>query len=268
MDERTASEQPFLLTMFTVSNHRPYKFPQTHVKWDPDLGNRGNTARYADWAFGDFIEKARSRPWFDDTVFVFVADHGHKVNGAAQVPLHRYRIPLLFYAPKHIRAREVSTLAAQIDLVPTLLGLLGMSYESPFFGIGALRVPPGDGRIVVAHNFSVALARPGHAVVMNPDGTMAGYTFTPGKESLAPEPLDPSLSAQIRALSQTAHRMFYGREYHVTKKDLVSWGQRRELWPTLEVLARDQSRTRARPLHTPADRSAGSAHVTTGNGGA
>jgi phosphoglycerol transferase MdoB-like AlkP superfamily enzyme len=168
MDEQVNGEQPFLLTMFTVSNHRPYKFPQTHIQWDPALGNRANTARYADWAFGNFIEKARTRPWFDDTIFVFVADHGHKVNGPAQIHLHRYRIPSLIYSPKHVMAREISTLTAQIDLTPTLLVIWGMSYESSFFGVDALRVPPDQGRIVVAHNFSVALGRPGHAVVINP----------------------------------------------------------------------------------------------------
>ncbi|MFT5389961.1 MAG: phosphoglycerol transferase MdoB-like AlkP superfamily enzyme [Gammaproteobacteria bacterium] len=231
IDERVNGEQPFLLTMFTVSNHRPYKFPQTHIEWDPALGNRANTARYADWAFGDFIEKARTRPWFDDTIFIFVADHGHKVNGAAQVPLHRYRIPLLIYSPKHVVAREISTLTAQIDLTPTLLGILGMSYESPFFGVDALRVPPDRGRIVVAHNFSVALARPGHAVVINPDGSIAGYQFEAGQESLAPQAPDRALSEQARALTQTAHRMFYSHEYHVTKNDLSKWAGRRIDWP-------------------------------------
>jgi phosphoglycerol transferase MdoB-like AlkP superfamily enzyme len=226
MDDHTQGGQPFLLTMFTVSNHRPYKFPQTHVKWDKTLESRANTARYADWAFGNFIDKARSRPWFDNTVFVFVADHGHKVNGAAEVPLYRYRIPLLFYSPGHIPARKVDTLAAQIDLTPTLLGLLGMSYESHFFGIDLMRVPPDGGRIAVAHDFSVAFARPGHAVVLNPDGTERGYRFTPGSEALPREPVDEHLSIEARALTQTAHRMFYKHEYQVGTHALAKLGNR------------------------------------------
>lgn len=216
MDERGSGEQPFLLTLFTVSNHRPYTFPQDRIKWDPELGNRGNTARYADFAFGDFIDKARSHTWFDDTVFVFIADHGHKVNGAAQVPLHRYRIPLLVYSPKHVQPGVVTTLAAQVDFIPTLLGLLDFSYESHFFGIDLMRVPSDEGRIVVAHNFSVAFARPGHAVVLNPDGTQRGYRFIPGVEKLDSEELSVAVSAEARALTQTAHRMFYNGQYHVT----------------------------------------------------
>lgn len=222
MDRLTADGRPALLSLFTVSNHRPYLFPEDHVPRDPALGSRENTARYADWAFGDFLERARRHRWFDDTVFVFVADHGHKVNGAADVPLHRYRIPMLMYAPKHIAPRRVDTLAAQIDLVPTLLGQLGLSYESSFFGLDLLRVPPGGGRIAVAHNFSVAFARPGHAVVLEPDGSERGYRFTPGSEALPPEAPDPAVSAEARAVTQTAHRMFYAHEYHETAPRLPS----------------------------------------------
>ena len=214
MDAMAAGGRPFMLGMLTVSNHRPYEFPQTKVKWDDSLGNRHNTARYADQAFGDFIEQARSHAWFDDTVFVFVADHGHKVNGAAEVPLYRYRIPMLFYSPKHIRPARVDTLAAQIDLAPTLLGLLGISYESSFFGVDLARVPADGGWIAVDHSFKVAFARPGHAVVLMPDGSTRGYRFTPGAETLPAETPDPLTDRTARALTQTAHRMFYAHQYH------------------------------------------------------
>ena len=145
MDEETATGKPVLLTLMTVSNHRPYKFPETHVKWDDSIGRIQNTARYAQWAFVDFVNRARSKPWFDDTVFVFVADHSVKINGAARIPVHSFRIPILFYSPKHIAPGRNDTLGAQIDLFPTLLGMLGFSYDSPFFGIDLMRVPKGWG---------------------------------------------------------------------------------------------------------------------------
>ena len=96
LDRSTASGQPVFMGMLTVSNHRPYTFPPGAVQPDPAVGAKENVAHYAAWAFSDFIERARSRPWFKDTVFVFVGDHGPRVAGAAQVPVERFRVPLQF----------------------------------------------------------------------------------------------------------------------------------------------------------------------------
>lgn len=214
MDENVKPGQPFLLTLMTVSNHRPFLFPE-HFKADPAFTNRRERgAAYADWAFADFIRRAREYPWFDDTVFVLVADHGQKVNGAAQVPLEKFRIPALIYSPKHIAPRRIDTLAAQIDLVPTLLGLLGLSYESPFFGIDVTRVPPDGGRIAVAQNFSIAFAQGENAVVLEPNGEVKGYRFKKGYFPLEPSEVDPATRDLAIAVTQTAHHMFYARRYH------------------------------------------------------
>ncbi len=214
MDEMTSGGKPAFLTMMTVSNHRPYEFPQTHLKWDPGMGKRENTARYAQWAFVDFVERSRQKPWFKDTVFIFVADHNVKVNGAARVPVNSFRIPILFYAPDHIPARRVDTLGAQIDLVPTLLGLLGFTYDSPFFGIDLMRVPEGEGRFAMAHNFSIAFGRPGHVVVLEPNRKVEGYKFDPRIAELPVEKPDPQTLAMAIAQTQLAHRAFYSHRYH------------------------------------------------------
>ena len=235
MDEETANGQPFMLTMMTVSNHRPYKFPQDHIQYDGRLPNRENTARYADWAYGDFIERARKHAWFDNTVFVFVADHSEKVNGAAQVPLQEMRIPMFFYAPKHIAPRKVDTLAAQIDLIPTLMGTLGFSYVNPFFGKDILRVPQGEGWISAAHNYSIAFGVPGHAVTLEPTGEVKGYKFEPGLKKLRPETADPEVTRRGIAITQLAHHMFYSGNYHVGPD---------HAWPTRDQVARsDQAVT-------------------------
>lgn len=215
MDEMAAEKKPFLLTMMTVSNHRPYRFPETHIKFDPKLTNRYNSARYADWAYGDFIERAKKHAWFDNTVFVFVADHSEKINGAAQVPLQDMRIPILIYSPKNIAPRVVPTLGAQIDLIPTLLGELGFSYVSPFFGKDITLEPATGGWTSTAFNFSIAYSRPGHVVVLRPRQASLGYAFTPGLTPLTPEKPDPETLKEATALTQTAHHMFYAHQYHM-----------------------------------------------------
>ncbi len=213
LDRMTQSGKPVMMSMLTVSNHRPYDYPTDRIDKDPEQRRIENTATYADWAFGDFIERARSHPWFDDTVFVFVGDHGWKVNGAAKIPLHSFRIPILFYAPKHIAPGRIDTLGAQIDLAPTLLGRLGISYESRFFGVDLMRLKPDEGRIAVAHNYSIAFAKRGNAVVLEPDGSIKAYAFTPGEPMLAPlESPDAAIARLGIALTQTAHHMFYAGE--------------------------------------------------------
>ncbi|HEY4343004.1 MAG TPA: sulfatase-like hydrolase/transferase [Parvibaculum sp.] len=215
MDEMAAEKKPFLLTMMTVSNHRPYRFPENHIKFDPKLTNRFNSARYADWAYGDFIERAKKHGWFDNTVFVFVADHSEKINGAAQVPLQDMRIPILIYSPKNIAPRVVPTLGAQIDLIPTLLGELGFSYVSPFFGKDITLLPSNGGWTSTAFNFSIAYSRPGHVVVLRPHQPSLGYAFTPGLKPLVSETPDPETLKEATALTQTAHHMFYSHQYHM-----------------------------------------------------
>ncbi len=216
MDANAKKKSPFFLSVFTVSNHRPYTYPKGRIDKDPARKRKENSATYADWAFGNFIDRAKSRPWFDNTVFIFAGDHGPRVNGAAQVPVPSYRIPLLFYAPKYIKPGRVDTLGSSIDMIPTLLGLLGVSYESPFFGVDLRRVPAGKGRVVMSHNFSVAYGDGRNVTALVPKAKPKGYTMKVGPNELVPRKggPEPSTLEKAIALFQTAHRMFYSKQYH------------------------------------------------------
>ena len=215
LDQMTKEGRPAFLAMLTVSNHRPYTYPEGRISKDPNAKTRTNAATYADWAFGNFVDKARAKSWFDDTVFIFIGDHGPKINGAAHVPVDGFRVPLLFYSPKHISAARNGALGSSLDMAPTLMGLLGISFDSPFFGVDLRRVPPGGGRIAMAHNFSVAFGTQGKLVVLEPNRTVRGYTFQPGPTppEWQKEPDQHTLGLAI-AQTQTAHRLFYSREYH------------------------------------------------------
>jgi phosphoglycerol transferase MdoB-like AlkP superfamily enzyme len=121
---------------------------------------------------------------------------------------------MLFYAPNHIRPERNDILGAQIDFIPTLMGLLGISYNSPFFGVDLRRVAKGKGRFAIAHNFSIAYGRPGHVVVLQPNGSIEGYSFKPGQPDMQRETPDPSILREAIAQTQEAHRMFYSNAYH------------------------------------------------------
>jgi len=125
--------KPFFLHLMTTSNHRPYTYPDGRIDIPSGKGREG-AVKYTDWAIGDFLAKARQKPWFDNTLFIFVADHCAGSAGMQDLPVDNYHIPLFVYAPKWIQPRVDGDLASQIDIAPTLLGLLGRDYTSTFFG--------------------------------------------------------------------------------------------------------------------------------------
>jgi phosphoglycerol transferase MdoB-like AlkP superfamily enzyme len=127
------NNKPFFGFIMTTSNHRPFTFPDGKIDIPSHEGRSGGV-KYTDYALQQFFETARTKPWFDNTLFVVVADHCAHSAGKSELPVHRYHIPLFVYAPKLIKPGKVDTLASQIDLMPTLLGKLNWSYESKFFG--------------------------------------------------------------------------------------------------------------------------------------
>ena len=215
MDENTKDGKPIFLSLLTVSNHRPYTYPKGRIKQNPDRQYRQYAAAYADWAIGDFIRRAKTHAWFDDTVFIVIGDHGPRVYGAAVVPVPSYRVPLVFYSPKHIKPRTRAVLGSSIDVAPTLLGLLGESYDSPFFGVDLRRRPDGAGRAVMAHNFDIAYGDGRNVAVLRPSSPPQGYRMTLGPKDLEPtKTVDQNVLDMAIATTQTAHRLFYSRAYH------------------------------------------------------
>jgi phosphoglycerol transferase MdoB-like AlkP superfamily enzyme len=214
IETMNSNERPFFLSLLSISNHRPYTYPEGRIGKDPDEKRKENVATYADWSFGRFVEMARKRPWFDNTVFIFVADHGPRLSGAAQVPVDRYRVPLLYYAPKHIKSQQIETLGSIIDLGPTLMGLLGLSFESPFFGVDLRRVAKGEGRVIMSHNYSIGFGQKGQVVTIDPSGNSHGYEMPSGNKQLI-RSLEPDSETKKKtiAITQTAHRMFYAGQY-------------------------------------------------------
>jgi len=123
----------FFYHVMTTSNHRPFTYPEGKIDIRSGTGRAG-AVKYTDFALGEFFSAARKQPWFDNTVFVVVADHCAGSAGEIGLPIKKYHIPLIIYSPKHIIPGEVAKVASQVDIAPTLLALLGFSYESYFWG--------------------------------------------------------------------------------------------------------------------------------------
>ncbi len=132
-DKSAGENKPFFSFVMTTSNHRPYTYPSGKIDIPSHTGRDGGV-KYTDYAIDKFLKDASKKSWFDDTIFVIVADHNGGSAGKSSLPVYRYKIPLYFYAPKTLKPRVVHKLASQIDLAPTLLSLLGASYKAKFYG--------------------------------------------------------------------------------------------------------------------------------------
>ncbi|MGY8831832.1 MAG: LTA synthase family protein, partial [Pseudomonadales bacterium] len=120
-DADHAAGKPFFLQLMTTSNHRPYTYPEGRIDIPSGDGREG-AVKYTDYAIGQLLAQVREKPWFKDTLFVFVADHTAGSAGKEDLPVANYHIPLFIYAPEHIEPREFTDVVSQIDLAPTLLG--------------------------------------------------------------------------------------------------------------------------------------------------
>lgn len=134
MNEEHKTGKPFFNHWMTVSNHRPFTYPDGKIDIPANSKSRNGGVKYTDYALKQFFTLAEKQPWFKNTVFVIVADHCASSSGKVELPLEKYRIPAMIYAPGFIKPQECHTLMSQIDLMPTTLGLLHFNYKSKFFG--------------------------------------------------------------------------------------------------------------------------------------
>ncbi|WP_321393536.1 LTA synthase family protein [uncultured Desulfuromusa sp.] len=164
-DHENQKEKPFFLHLMTTSNHRPYTYPEGRIDIPSGKGRAG-AVKYTDYAIGELIRQASEKPWFDNTIFVIVADHQAGSAGKQALPIERYHIPLWIYAPQQIQPEINNSLASQIDLAPTLLGLLNMSYRSCFFGRDLLLAPPE--RALIANYQNLGLYNGQQLAILGP----------------------------------------------------------------------------------------------------
>ncbi len=168
IDRRHAAGKRFFAHVMTTSNHRPFTYPAGRIDI-PSKSGRDGGVKYTDWAIGHFIEVARKRPWFRDTVFVIVADHTHRGRGRTDLPIENYHIPLIVYAPGQVAPGRVDTVSSQIDVAPTVFGLLGFSYRSKFFGHDILHEGASHPRALMANYQTVGLYEDGLVVELKPN---------------------------------------------------------------------------------------------------
>ncbi len=181
LDKDYKNNKPFFAQIMTVSNHRPYTYPEGRIDIPSHTGREG-AVKYTDYAIGKFIMEAKQKPWFSNTLFVIVADHCASSAGKVELPVDKYHIPMIFYSPGHITPGKFEKLTAQIDIGPTILGYLNFSYDSKFFGQDVFKMKEGDERAFISTYQSLGYIKNNKLVILDPNKKVATYQpdFTTG----------------------------------------------------------------------------------------
>jgi phosphoglycerol transferase MdoB-like AlkP superfamily enzyme len=180
IDMTYQSGKPVFTHIMTTSNHRPFTYPEGRIDI-PSHTNREGAVKYTDYSIRKFINECKTKPWFDNTLFVITADHCASSAGKTELPVNKYHVPMLIYSPKHVTPGKMERLMSQIDIGPTVLGMLNISYTSKFFGYDIFQLEEGRERVFISTYQSLGYLKNDKLIILNPQKLVS--TFKPDFEN-------------------------------------------------------------------------------------
>ncbi len=207
-DKSYKSKKPFFNLIMTVSNHRPFTYPEGKIDLPSLHSGRNGGVKYTDYAINEFIKKCKTKPWFDNTVFVIVSDHCGGSAGRAELPVREYHIPLIIYNPKLFEPKIIHTQASQIDVAPTILGILNWTYKSKFFGKDIFKMHKNSQRALIANYQKLGYLCGDKLMILSPQEKVTFYKYDKPTENLEKIKLSEEIVKQTVAYYQVAAYMY------------------------------------------------------------
>ncbi|WP_281765117.1 LTA synthase family protein [Neptunitalea lumnitzerae] len=207
------NDKPFFHFVMTTSNHRPYTYPEGKIKIKSGTGRKGAVS-YTDYAIGDFFRKAATKSWYANTVFIIVADHCASSAGKWELDIANYHIPAIIFDPEKANSIEVNTLCSQIDLVPTLFGLLNWKYESKFYGNDVINNPRTE-RAFVGNYRKLGYLTPTNLMVLRDQKSHQFYRWSKDENQLEPIADNKEVLSKTIAFYQTADYLFHHHNFEL-----------------------------------------------------
>lgn len=207
------SGKMFFNHIMTISNHRPYVYPENRIDIPPSTQSIEGAVKYTDYAINKFLKDAQRMPWFNNTIFIIVADHCAKSAGKTDLPVNRYHIPCLIYAPELIKPAMEQRLTSQVDLAPTVLGLLNLSYKSNFLGFDIYSTPPGRERAFISTYQDMGFIKDGKLVILSPRQKVNMFIPDFKSGTAIPASISDSLVNEAIAWYQGASYLFKNGKY-------------------------------------------------------
>lgn len=201
LQELHTRQIPFFSLIFSSSNHAPFEFPDDRIElYEQPKNTVNNAVKYADYALGKFIEQAKQSSYWQDTLFLIVADHDNRVYGNNLVPVEKFHIPALILGAD-IKPERITPIASQIDLAPTVLSLMGVSSQHPMVGRDFALDRTSPGRAMMQFEDYFALMENNQLTILraNQSPVLAKYELSQKHIHILPQ--QPLPEAHQRALA-------------------------------------------------------------------
>ncbi len=214
-------DKPFYALLQTLSNHTPYALPDV-LPIEPVTGHGSldlhlTAMRYSDWALGEFFKQAKQQPWYKDTLFVVLGDHGFGApEQMTEMDLYRFHVPMLLLAPgiQEQFGTHNATVASQVDMVPTIMGRLGDDVQHQCWGRDVLSLAADDPGFAIikpsGSDQTVALIKGDRILIQPKDVNARVWTYQLGTDPQSapatPHTDDTHWLQQLNAYIQTATR--------------------------------------------------------------
>lgn len=186
MNSEAKSGKPFFNHWMTVSNHRPFTYPDGRIDIPGTAKSREGGVKYTDYSLKLFFEMAKKQDWYKNTVFVIIADHCASSAGKTELPMEKYRIPATIFSEGYIEPQKFDKLMSQIDIMPTLFGLLNFSYQSKFLGQDVFK-KEFQPKAYIATYQDLGFVKDGYMTIISPVKKVKQYSLTAEQSDLAPE---------------------------------------------------------------------------------
>ena len=167
-DKSYTAGKSFFSHIMTVSNHRPYTYPDGRIDIPSATQSTEGAVKYTDYAINKFLMDAKQKPWFKNTLFVIVSDHCSHSAGKTDLPVNKYHIPCFIYAPALINPFLQTRFTSQVDLAPTILGLMNLNYTSKFMGYDISKTPASNDRLFISTYQDMGYIKNDTLVILSP----------------------------------------------------------------------------------------------------
>ncbi|WP_298553568.1 LTA synthase family protein [uncultured Algibacter sp.] len=217
-DKAYVTKKPFFDFVMTTSNHKPYTYPESKIDIPSGTGRHG-AVKYTDYAIGEFLKKARNKPWFSNTVFVIMSDHCASSAGRWELDVQNYHIPALIYNLPSVKPQKVDKLASQIDMFPTLFSLLNWDYKSNLFGMDIMNMKPEDERAFIANYRKLGYFKDNQVMVLNEQANANFYDWNSLDNSLTKKTIDNAFLKKTISFYQVADDLYRNSGLTILKTD-------------------------------------------------
>lgn len=205
-DTHYQKKEPFFNFVMTTSNHRPYTYPDGKIDI-PSGTNRDGAVKYTDYSLKKMFEKAKTKPWFKNTVFIIIADHCASSAGKDEIDVANYHIPAFIVNLPSKMNQKITKQCSQIDLFPTYFALQHWNYQSDFFGKNVLN-PTFEERALMGTYRKLVLMKQNKVMILSDQKKKAFYTWNKSDNSLKSIPMEKSFLDETISWYQTADYLF------------------------------------------------------------